>query len=116
MTPMHATTRKTLRDLRRQAAQVAAVLVTIMLGVGLFIASAGAFRNLSGSYGLTYDRLHFADTAQQDAAEDGEVHDEILDVEENVRTHGRCAGSRAPDSRCASGRGGSADVPPLGYR
>ena len=28
---------------------------------GLFIASAGAFDNLSGSYQHTYDRLHFAD-------------------------------------------------------
>lgn len=32
-----------------------------MLGVGLFIASAGAFDNLSGSYEHTYQRLHFAD-------------------------------------------------------
>lgn len=58
---MKVTTRKALRDLRRQRAQVVAVGITIMLGVGLFIASAGAFDNLSGSYQHTYDRLHFAD-------------------------------------------------------
>lgn len=58
---MRVTTRKAVRDLRRQRGQVIAVAITIMLGVGLFIASAGAFANLSGSYRHTYDRLHFAD-------------------------------------------------------
>lgn len=58
---MRVSTRKALRDLRRQRAQVVAVAITIMLGVGLFIASAGAFDNLSGSYQRTYDRLHFGD-------------------------------------------------------
>ncbi len=58
---MNVSTRKALRDLRRQRTQVLAVAVTIMLGVGLYIASAGAFANLSGSYQQTYDRLHFAD-------------------------------------------------------
>ena len=61
MIAMRAITRKTVRDLRRQRAQVVAVAVTILLGVALYIASAGAFRNLSGSYAHTYDRLHFAD-------------------------------------------------------
>lgn len=58
---MRAISHKTLRDLRRQRAQVVAVGVTILLGVLLFIASAGAFRNLGESYQRTYDRLHFAD-------------------------------------------------------
>ena len=58
---MNVTTRKALRDLRRQRTQVAAVALTVMLGVGLYIASAGAFQNLNGSYQQTYDRLHFAD-------------------------------------------------------
>ncbi len=58
---MKATTKKALRDLRRQRGQVIAVAITIMLGVTLYIASAGAFRNLSGSYAHTYDRLHFSD-------------------------------------------------------
>lgn len=61
MTGMDATTHKAVRDLRRQAPQVLAVAVTIMLGVALYIATAGAFRNLGGSYAYTYDRLHFAD-------------------------------------------------------
>jgi putative ABC transport system permease protein len=58
---MRVTTRKVVRDLRRGRAQVVAVAVTVMLGVGLFIASAGAFENLDNSYHHTYTRLHFAD-------------------------------------------------------
>ncbi|MBC7298787.1 MAG: ABC transporter permease [Demequina sp.] len=58
---MQATTRKSFRDLARQRAQVGAVGVTILLGVMLYVATAGAFLNLSDSYQKTYDRLHFAD-------------------------------------------------------
>ncbi len=58
---MRVSTRKVVRDLRRARAQVVAVAVTVMLGVGLFIASAGAFENLDSSYQHTYARLHFAD-------------------------------------------------------
>lgn len=58
---MRATTKKTLRDLLRQRGQVIAVGITIALGVALYVASAGAFLNLSTSYQHTYDRLHFAD-------------------------------------------------------
>lgn len=61
MITVGATTRKAVRDLRRQTTQAVAVALTIALGVTLYIASAGAFRNLSGSYAHTYDRLHFAD-------------------------------------------------------
>ncbi|MEV0271456.1 FtsX-like permease family protein [Hamadaea sp. NPDC050747] len=58
---MRALTHKTLRDLRRQRAQVVAVAITVMLGVALFIASGGAYQNLRASYEYTYDRLNFAD-------------------------------------------------------
>jgi putative ABC transport system permease protein len=58
---VRALTHKTLRDLRRQRAQAFAVGITVLLGVMLFIASAGAFRNLGESYQRTYDRLQFAD-------------------------------------------------------
>ncbi|MFR9752367.1 ABC transporter permease [Nocardia sp. 004] len=53
--------RKIRRDLRRKPAQAAAIAVTVMLGVLLFIASYDSFRNLSTSYERTYTRLHFAD-------------------------------------------------------
>ena len=68
---MKVSTRKALRDLRRQRTQVVAVAVTVMLGVGLYIASAGAFQNLSGSYQATYDRLHFADLVATGGDTDG---------------------------------------------
>jgi putative ABC transport system permease protein len=58
---MRAATHKTLRDLKRQKSQVFAVAVTIALGVMIFIATAGAYQNLSASYEATYDRLGFAD-------------------------------------------------------
>ena len=58
---MRATTHKSLRDLRRQRGQVIAVALTIALGVMMYIATAGAFQNLSASYDTTYDRLAFAD-------------------------------------------------------
>lgn len=58
---MRVITRKVVRDLRRARAQAAAVALTVMLGVGLFISSAGAFENLDNSYHHTYARLHFAD-------------------------------------------------------
>ncbi len=58
---MKATTRKSIRDLMRQRAQVIAVGITIMLGVTLYIGSASAYQNLTVSYGYTYERLAFAD-------------------------------------------------------
>ncbi|WP_082101611.1 ABC transporter permease [Demequina rhizosphaerae] len=54
---MRVTTRKSLRDLRRSRAQVVAVAVTILLGVMIFVATAGAFENLTASYHHTYERL-----------------------------------------------------------
>lgn len=61
MSPVRATTRKALRDLSRQRGQAIAVGVTIALGVAVFVASGGAFRNLSASYEHTYADLAFAD-------------------------------------------------------
>ncbi len=58
---MRATSHKTIRDLLRQRGQVIAVAVTIMLGVLLYVSSAGAFQNLSSSYHYTYDSMNFAD-------------------------------------------------------
>ncbi|CAM5297684.1 ABC transporter permease [Streptomyces aurantiogriseus] len=52
---------KTLRDLRRRLAQFAAIAVTVLVGVLLFVSSYEAYRNLATSYDRTYDRLHFAD-------------------------------------------------------
>jgi len=53
--------RKAVRDLARQRTQVTAVGLTVLLGVLMFVAAGGAFRNLSTSYEGTYHRLGFAD-------------------------------------------------------
>lgn len=52
---------KTRRDLRRRLAQFAAIGLTVFLGVLLFVATYGAYRNLDTSYQRTYQRLSFAD-------------------------------------------------------
>jgi putative ABC transport system permease protein len=53
--------KKAFRDLRRRLPQAAAIGVTVMLGVLLFIASYDSFRNVQASYDRTYARTHFAD-------------------------------------------------------
>ncbi|NGO71080.1 ABC transporter permease [Streptomyces boncukensis] len=53
--------RKTLRDLRRRLPQFAAITVTVLAGVLLFVAGYDSYRNLSSSYDRTYERLRFAD-------------------------------------------------------
>jgi putative ABC transport system permease protein len=53
--------KKGLRDLGRRLPQVAAIGVTVMLGVLLFVASFDSFRNVQASYDRTYVRTHFAD-------------------------------------------------------
>lgn len=53
--------KKAMRDLRRRLPQVAAIGVTVMLGVLLFVASYDSFRNVQASYDRTYARTHFAD-------------------------------------------------------
>ncbi|WP_201848958.1 ABC transporter permease [Myceligenerans indicum] len=61
MTSRRVMHRKVLRDLRRRLPQAAAIALTTLLGVLLFVASYDSFRNLSVSYQQTYERLHFAD-------------------------------------------------------
>ena len=53
--------KKALRDLRRRLPQAAAIGVTVMLGVLLYIVSYDSFRNVQASYDRTYVRTHFAD-------------------------------------------------------
>ncbi len=58
---MRISLRKAVRGLRRDRTQTFGVVITVLLGVMLFITSGGAFRNLSDSYQATYARLGFAD-------------------------------------------------------
>jgi putative ABC transport system permease protein len=53
--------RKLRRDIRRQKWQFLAVGITVAIGVMMFAAAYDSYRNLTVSYGETYDRLAFAD-------------------------------------------------------
>ena len=53
--------RKLVRDIGASRWLFVAVTAVILLGVCLFGAAYMSFQNLSGSYDLTYRRLHFAD-------------------------------------------------------
>jgi putative ABC transport system permease protein len=52
---------KLRRDVRRQAAQFAAVTITLLVGVALFVATSDAYNNLDASYKQLYKQLRFAD-------------------------------------------------------
>ena len=52
---------KLRRDLRRQPAQLACVVLLVLVGVGLFGASYDAYRNLSDSYNEIFTTYKFAD-------------------------------------------------------
>ncbi|MDJ0767205.1 MAG: FtsX-like permease family protein [Ilumatobacter sp.] len=52
---------KTRRDLARRRSQIAAVAVTVFLGIVLFAANIDAAGNLAASYEELYDRLEFGD-------------------------------------------------------
>lgn len=52
--------RKTVRELRASGAQTLALTAVIALGVTVFVAAIGAYRDLATSEAATYDRLHLA--------------------------------------------------------
>ena len=52
---------KLARDLARSRSQIAALLVSIILGIGVFQSTYMAVENLGANYALFYDNLHFAD-------------------------------------------------------
>ena len=49
--------RKLLRDIAASKAQYGAVVIVILLGVAIFIASFAAYQNLYSSYESSYQRL-----------------------------------------------------------
>lgn len=52
--------RKTIRELRSSRAQTLALTAVIALGVTVFVAAIGAYRDLATSEAATYDRLNLA--------------------------------------------------------
>ncbi len=71
--------RKLLRDLAQRRGQIAAVAVTVFLGVVLFGASYDAFQNLKASYAKTFAELHFADMTISDGNL-GSLPDQVASV------------------------------------
>ncbi|MCM6775601.1 FtsX-like permease family protein [Nocardia sp. CDC159] len=58
---MNTLHRKLFRDIRTQWAQFAALTVVVLLGVALFTAAYGAYRNLTASYDRVFATQRFAD-------------------------------------------------------
>ncbi len=58
---MNTLMRKTLRDMRRSWTLSFALVLIVALGIAIYVASLGAYRDLRTSYEETYARLHFAD-------------------------------------------------------
>lgn len=79
--------RKTLRELRASRAQTIALASVIALGVTVFIAAIGAYRDLASSEATTYERLRLADAwyrvepTDQALIEDVAARPEVQDVE-----------------------------------
>lgn len=71
-------TRKVLRELRRSAAQTAALVGVLALGVAVFTAGIGAYRDLEASEARTFDALRFADAWFELEPTDAGIVDEIL--------------------------------------
>jgi putative ABC transport system permease protein len=71
--------RKLLRDLAARRWQIAAVALTVFLGVALFGASYDAFQNLQASYARVFADLHFADLTISDG-ELGTLPNEVAGV------------------------------------
>ena len=76
--------RKLLRDIRRQRGQFAAVVMLILLGTALFVASYDAYRNLDRSYRSLFDDLRFADV-QVTGGDTTSIADRLRDLDD-VRT------------------------------
>ncbi len=53
--------RKTIRELRASRSQTLALVIVVALGVAVFVASVGSYRDLAASEATTYNRLRLAD-------------------------------------------------------
>ncbi len=91
---------KAWRDLVRQRAQTAALVLLVALGISSLVALTGAYRNLSRSYRRTYDDLRLAHITFSLAGAPEEVVEEVLQVEGVEAALGRLtveAGYLLPD-------------------
>lgn len=77
---MRTLRRKLVRDVHRQFGQFVAIVVLILLGTALFVASYDAYRNLDRSYRSLFDQLRFADV-QISAGDAERVADRLRDLD-----------------------------------
>ena len=92
--------RKTVRDLKNNWAQTAALIAIVALGMLSYVAAAGAFRDLDTSYQHTYEQTNFADVTFAVTAVPETVLDEIARVGGVAAVTGRLvidAGYQLPD-------------------
>ncbi len=80
--------RKLLRDLAARRGQLAAVAVTIFLGVALFAASYDAYQNLTASYDRMFVETHFADM-QLAGAGAGDLRGQVAALDGVAQTEAR---------------------------
>ena len=69
--------RKTIRELRASRAQTLALVAVIALGVTVFVAAIGAYRDLATSEAATYDRLRLADAWYRTDSVDQTLADDL---------------------------------------
>ena len=69
--------RKTIRELRASRAQTMALTAVIALGVTIFVAAIGAYRDLATSESTTYDRLNIASAWYRTDATDEALADDL---------------------------------------
>lgn len=101
--------KKLIRELRHQAGLVAAVVLVIALGVGLFVMSYAGYLNLDTSYDATEARLHLADRHVRVTRVDAEDLDAIGAIAGVEAAASRVVVSlpvRIPDGRSGADRRG----------
>ncbi len=79
---------KLLRDLAARRGQLAAVALTIFLGVALFAASYDAYQNLTASYDRFFAETHFADM-QLSGAGAQDLRDQVAGLQGVAETEAR---------------------------
>ncbi len=79
---------KLVRDLAARRGQLAAVAVTIFLGVALFAASYDAYQNLTASYDRFFVETHFADMQLSGAGAPG-LRDQVSALDGVAETEAR---------------------------
>ena len=88
--------RKLRRDVWRQRAQFAAVVVVVAIGIAVFVAASDAYRNLKDSFATAYSTQRLPDVVLSGPNVDAVAGDAAAPAGGTVRHRPRPAGSRRP--------------------